>query len=127
MGRASNRKKIVRITITGGAVAEAVRASVKATAGAGRSVALTRNVFTDLVAELGGGGNVLDFVRMLATETRQPIAINMPNGDATATALVGPEGWSDERLRGYLGGIHEELAEEFGPIAGVVHPGGADG
>ena len=33
----------------------------------------------------------------------------------STTVAIAPKGWSEERLAGYIGGIHEELEEQFGP------------
>lgn len=83
---------------------------------AGTAVGLTHRMLRDLEQELGGYKRAVKWLVKLATETGRPITVNLPTGPNTSTTVaIAPKGWTDERLRGYIGGIHEELEATFGP------------
>jgi len=83
---------------------------------AGTVVGLTHRMMADLEQELGGYKRACKWLIALATETNRPIAINMPSGpDASTTVLLAPASWTEERLRGWAGGMAPELEEQFGP------------
>lgn len=54
----------------------------------------------------------------LATRIKQPIMLNFLNqdGPGSKTLAIGPEGWSQERVNGWVAGKHEMLASAFGEI-----------
>ncbi len=85
---------------------------------AGTTVGLTHRMLRDLEQELGGYKRAVKWLVKLATETNRPITVNLPTGpDTSTTVAIAPKGWSDERLRGFVGGIHQELEEQFGPAS----------
>jgi len=96
---------------------------IRAAAQSGAMVMLTHRAMAMLVDELGerrAGRLLLE----LATETQRPIAVNVPDdpsdpdGEST-TLMIPPIGWSEERVRGWIGGQHEEIEAAFGQVAGV--------
>jgi len=85
---------------------------------AGTAVGLTHRMLRDLEQELGGYQRAVKWLIALATETNRPITVNVPTGaDTSTTVAIAPKGWSDERLQGFIGGLHEELEETFGPAS----------
>jgi hypothetical protein len=81
----------------------------------GVPVVLTARMLLDLSEELGDYERATAWLIELATETGKPAAVNVPTGDDTSTTvLLAPRGWSDEKLKGWVGGMHEELAALFG-------------
>ena len=72
---------------------------------------LTGRAFGDLASELGGfGAGVGELLS-------RPIAVNMPtSGDTSSTVFLAPPAWSQERLRGWIGGHHAELEAQFGQV-----------
>lgn len=51
--------------------------------------------------------------------TGRPIAVNLPTDDGSRTVFVAPRDWTEERLRGWVAGRHEELGAAFGPATPV--------
>jgi len=89
---------------------------IGAVARRGIPVVLTARMLLDLSEELGGYQQATAWLIGLATETGQPAAVNVPDGpDHTVTVLLALRGWTDEKLKGWAGGMHEELEEMFGP------------
>jgi len=83
---------------------------------AGTAVGLTHRMLRDLEQELGGYKRACKWLIALATETNRPITINLPTGpDSSTTVAIAPKTWSEEKLRGWIGGMHEELEAMFGP------------
>ncbi len=74
----------------------------------------------DLEAELGGYEAAAAFLVELAGSIGKPVVVNLPTGrDTSTTMFLAPSAWSEERLRGWAAGHHEELAREFGAITRV--------
>jgi hypothetical protein len=93
--------------------------AIRRTAEAGAAVALTGRALAQLEAELGGTEAALLWLVDLATGRNKPVAVNLPTPDGgSQTIALSPRGWGEERLRGWLGGRAEQLAEMFGPLAG---------
>ncbi len=81
----------------------------------GVPVALTHRMLRDLEHELHGYRRAVRWLIRLAEETGRPVAVNLPRGEGSQTILLAPKSWTAERLQGWAGGMHEELAELFGP------------
>ena len=93
---------------------------------AGVAVGLTAAMFHDLATEVGGHDAACRWLIDLATETNRPITVNVSTGkDTSTTTAIAPKSWTEERLRGWAGGMHEELEEQFGP-AELRPPGGGE-
>jgi hypothetical protein len=76
-------------------------------------------MFHDLVRLTGGGEETVRFVADLARELGRPIVLNVPQPDGSSSSVaIGPPDWSQEKVAGYVGGMHEALAEQFGPVVG---------
>jgi len=83
---------------------------------AGTAIGLTHRMLRDVEQELGGYKRAVSWLIALATETNRPITINLPTGKgASTTVAIAPKTWSEERLCGWIGGVHEELEAMFGP------------
>ena len=88
---------------------------------------LTTAAWLQLVSECGGSEQRAGALLLkLAGKHNKPVAVNLPRpGGESTTAFLGPPGWSEERLRGWVGGLHAELQAEFGVVAAVRRVGGA--
>ncbi len=83
-------------------------------------VVVTHRAWADLCAELGDGDAAVRHLARVASRTNKPIAVNLPRGeDDSTTVFVPPREWSEERLRGWVAGHHEDLEAAFGPVAGI--------
>ena len=85
------------------------------TARLARLVVVTDRCYGELVAELGGAEAVIAHLVRVATNVGKPIGVNLPSGpDRSTTVFIGPKGWSDERVEGWIGCHHEALERQFG-------------
>ena len=76
---------------------------------------ISDRLFVELVEELGGQQEATRHLTRVATNTGRPIGVNVEGLDgASTTAVISPRGWSQERLRGWIGGHYEVLSELFG-------------
>jgi len=90
----------------------------KAIMGAARGgpmVLLTARMFGELVAELGSMEAAMRHLLRVSENTNKPIGANFPTPEGSRTAFIAPRSWSQERLRGWVGGRHEDIAAAFGP------------
>ena len=86
----------------------------------GPLVCVTGRMFGELERELGGPEAVARHVCRVATNTGRPLAVNLPTGpDTSTTIFVSPEGWTEERLRGWAASHQAELDAAFGPASVV--------
>jgi hypothetical protein len=81
-------------------------------------VSLTQNALNDLKLSLGSMDQVMAFLVGLATEFQKPIAVNTPTPTGSTTALIGPQGWGEERLQGWMGTSKAGFEAQFGKVAG---------
>lgn len=82
---------------------------------AGSTVSLTHRMFNDLAEELGSHDAASRWLVDLSQEVDRPMLVNFPTGaDTSSTVAFAPFWWSEERLRGYVGGLHEEIEQMFG-------------
>ena len=97
-------------------VARSLAALARASArDGGPLVCVTGRAWADLADELGGDDQAVRRLLTIATNTGRPICINLLTGAETSTTLfIAPRDWSDERLRGWAAGRHEELEAAFG-------------
>ena len=76
-----------------------------------------QRAFADLAAELGSMEAAVGELLSVAESVNRPVAVNMPTGaDASSTVFISPRGWTEERLRGWIGGRHAELEGAFGRV-----------
>ena len=85
----------------------------------GPLVVVSHRALDDLVDELGGYDGAARRLLTIATNTGRPLAVNVPTEDGSRTMFVAPKGWTEERLRGWAAGRHEELEAMFGPATPV--------
>lgn len=92
--------------------------AIREVATQGPLVAITGRMLLRLADELGSNQATWKWIVRLATEIQRPIAVNDDVSDAatSTTYLIGPAGWSDERVQGWAGGLRDELAAAFGPM-----------
>jgi hypothetical protein len=103
----------LRLTINSARISPAK--SIAATARTGPLVILSDRAFRDLQAELGGLEAAMAHLLRVASNVNKPLGINLETGEGTSsTAFVAPRSWSQERLKGWVGGHHEVLSEMFG-------------
>ncbi len=88
---------------------------------AGRTlVCVTGRAYADLVDELGSDEAAARHLARVATNTGRPICVNFETGAETSTTVfVAPTGWSEDCLRGWAAGRHQELEAAFGPASVV--------
>ena len=83
-------------------------------------ILLSFRALVALGAELGGPEAAARYLFNLANEVGRPIAINAPEPDGSSrTHFYAPWGWSDERLRGFIGGFADEIEATFGEVATI--------
>jgi hypothetical protein len=96
-------------------IAAAIRAAATAPC-----LVLTGRALRDLGRELGTVDVAWRWLAELAAENGRPIGVNLPGDDGKSqTVFLAPNGWSQERLRGWVAGHHAELEAGFGEVAGV--------
>jgi hypothetical protein len=100
-----------RVLIPEGCTVAAVRSAY----GAGLPLVLTARAVTQLADELGGAEAAMHWLTALVEHGPRPVAVNlcMPDG-STTTLLLGPRGWSHERLAGHLATMAPDLEALFG-------------
>ena len=76
---------------------------------------VSHRLYAELVAKLGSDEAAVGFLLDLACQVGRPVLLNLPTKDGSTTVLLAPRGWSDERLRGWAGGLSEDLQAMFGP------------
>jgi len=105
------------MTVTVDPSALSMAASIRAAAQASPLLCLTGRAFNDLAHELGGHGAAAEHLLTVAEEIGHPLGVNFETGaDTSSTVFIGPRGWSEERLQGWVAGRHVELEAEFGPV-----------
>ncbi len=98
------------VTIDGATVSPS-----KALAATAPLVVVTDRCYGELVAELGAAEAVIAHLIRVATNADKPIGVNLTSGpDRSTTVFIGPKGWSDERVAGWIGGHREALEAAFG-------------
>jgi hypothetical protein len=103
----------LRLTINSARISPAK--AVAATARTGPLVILSDRAFRELQAELGGLEPAVRHLLRVAENVGKPLGVNMATGEGTSsTAFIAPRSWSEERLRGWIGGHHQELEAMFG-------------
>jgi hypothetical protein len=75
-------------------------------------VVLSQPAWPQLVAECGSAEKATRWLSRLATRRRRPIGVHQDG----QTLWLAPDGWSDERLQGYVLAQREPLEAAFGPI-----------
>ena len=89
----------------------------------GPLVAITGRAWRDLADELGGDEAAIRHLLRVATNTGRPLCVNFSIERGSRTVLVAPRDWTEERLRGWVAGRHEELEAAFGPASVVREEG----
>jgi len=93
---------------------------IETAAVSGPLVVLTARMFQQLARELGSHDAAMRHLLVVSTKANRPVGCNFPTPDGSRTAFLAPPTWSQERLRGWVGARHEEIAQMFGP--GVPAP-----
>jgi hypothetical protein len=76
----------------------------------------------NLIAELGGPQEALEWLVALANDLDRPVGINLPTEEGTTTGVIAPSTWSQERLQGWTAGYKDELEGFFGEIRRIEAP-----
>jgi hypothetical protein len=78
---------------------------------------LTGRMWRQLAAELGGEDVAAEWLLALAERRNRPIAVNFADGpERSQTCSIAPRAWTEERLKGWIGGFGAELVEMFGAV-----------
>ena len=116
------RRMTVQVDTDAISAATAVREAATAAPGL---LVLTGRMMADLAGQLGSMDAGVRFLVDLAGEIDRPLGVNVETGSGTSsTVLISPRSLSPERLQGWVAAKHEQLAEQFGEIAGVRPEGG---
>jgi hypothetical protein len=78
---------------------------------------LTGRAFLDLVDELGSDDAAMHNLLRVSENIGRPIGCNFPTDTGSRTVFIVPRSWSQERLRGWVAGHHDVMADAFGPAA----------
>ena len=81
-------------------------------------VLLTNDALNDLSQALGGAEMALEFLVGQATEHNKPVAVNIRDPNGSDTIFLSPEGWTEERLKGWVGTHKAAIEAEFGEVQG---------
>ncbi|MCK9487490.1 MAG: hypothetical protein M0R73_12470 [Dehalococcoidia bacterium] len=68
------------------------------------------SAWSALVFLHGSAEQAATVLLQFATERGRPVGVHLED----TTTFVGPEGWSEERLRGYVAGFRDEIESLFG-------------
>jgi hypothetical protein len=79
-------------------------------------VGLGYNAVRDLKVELGSEEAVLRYLASEATKHQKPVYLNVPEGSGSRTLFIAPEGWSDDRLKGWVATAVPGLESMIGPV-----------
>jgi hypothetical protein len=98
--------------------AGSIALGLAASAALGVPVVLTDRALRELIRELGDPEQTGRYLFGLATASGKPIAVNVETGpDASRTHVVAPDGWSEDKILGWAGGMRPHLERAFGPVA----------
>lgn len=81
--------------------------------------------YRDLLAEIGSDFEVVTWLKDLVNRHGKPLAINRETHSGSVTTFIGPEGWTEERLKGWVGRIGPTLEHEFGDVRSIMTGGEA--
>lgn len=82
--------------------------------------AITHTVLNDLAKHMNMDMEaVATFLYDEANRCQKPIAINIPCGAGSITQMMGPKGWTRERLMGWMATKKDALEQAFGDIAAM--------
>ncbi len=95
-----------------------LRASLEAAIGKGGLPVLTPEALDYLRDELGGMDALADYLFGLVNKAQRPIGVH----DGARTTFIGPRGWTNERLAGYISVHQEALSAAFGPVRELRAP-----
>ena len=103
----------LRVTIDAATVSpsKAITAAVRGTS----LVVLTARIFGELAAELGSTEAAMRRLLRVCERVNKPIGVNFPSDNGSRTVFLAPRSWTQERLRGWVGGRHQDIADAFGP------------
>lgn len=89
--------------------------AIAATARTGPLVCLTGRLFNDLVAEMGSTDAAMRHLLRVSENVQKPVLVNFETGGgASRTVALAPRSWTQERLRGWIGGRHDAIEAMFG-------------
>jgi hypothetical protein len=91
---------------------------------AGVPLSLTWRAFRRLEAEVGGVERAIEWLATLVRHGSAPLTVNIPNDPRvpdgpSQTKVLAPEGWTQERMQGWVATMAPYLEREFGPIKGI--------
>ena len=110
-----NRGVTRTATVTIDAATVSPSNALAATARLAPLVVVTGRAYGEMLAELGDAEAVIAHLIRVATNVGKPLAVNLPRGPETSsTIFLGPKGWSEERVAGWIGRHREALEQQFG-------------
>jgi len=89
---------------------------IETAARSGLLVILTARMFRELARELGSNDAAMRHLLAVSIKANRPIGCNFPTANGSRTAFIAPSTWTQERLRGWVGARHQEIAAMFGPV-----------
>lgn len=74
------------------------------------------NALRSLEDELGSVEAAVEWIESQAIRYERPIICEIPREDGMGTAVIGPPGWSEMKLMGFIAGNRDAIAQQFGEI-----------
>lgn len=111
--RTEMSRKRLRLLADTGTMATAIQAGLRS----GVPMVLTFAALRDLGRELGGPEKAAAWIMEQVKAAGKPLGVNIPTADGgSETVFYAPDGWTQERLAGWVGGMGETLEAEFGAV-----------
>ena len=105
------------LRVTADPTTVSLAASIRAMASVAPLFVISVRALGDLADELGSMDAAATFLFELAEANNKPIGVNLPAPDgASKSVFIAPRTWTDDRLRGWIGGHGAELEAEFGEV-----------
>lgn len=107
----------LRVLVDGGSPSRVIEEIARSSA---PMIVITHRMLAELETEFRSEKAAHRFIRRLASKVGKPIGVNGPSGDGTSmTVFIAPRGWTNERLQGWVAGLHESLEDCFGDVTEI--------
>ena len=107
----------MRVTVDASRVSPS--ATIRRSAHLAPLTVISGRMLVELVDELDGQEQAGAFLAEIAEDIGRPIAVNVPTAEGSRSMFMAPRSWSQERLAGWVAGLHEILGQQFGEVTVV--------